>query len=268
MKTAVIFLTVKPFNETIAFASLLKSESEFDVFIVADSNDKITNVSSNLSLIQIDDKECASKGYTGTNINSDATHIKKDTIAFDKMLHHFCEVDKSYDFVWIFEDDVFIPNIDVIKNLHNKYSQYDLITSNNTLKDDDLLDWHWRNVYKEAKIGAPYYYSMACGIGMSKQMLESISKYANEHKKLFYVEVMLNTIAMQSDLIVCEPFELKSIVWMGEWNIDEFLLLPENVFHPKKDIAQHPQYRLDIAKAIAKNKKPKNKLPKFIKQLM
>lgn len=267
MRVAVVFLTVNPFAETINFANLISKETLFDVFIVADTKKKVF-VSNSVNLIQISDKESVKNGYTNSNINSQATHIKKDTIAFDKMLYYFCEQGTDYDFVWVFEDDVFIPSVQTIKNLHDKYSQYDLITSNNNLKDDDLMDWHWKHIFNKVNLPEPYYYSMACAVGLSRNMLNEIKKYVDVNKKLFYVEVMLNTLAMQGDLIVCEPFELKSIVWMGKWEINEFLLLPDNVFHPKKEIDKHPNYRHDIEKAIYSKKKPKNNLPKFIKQLM
>jgi hypothetical protein len=79
---------------------------------------------------------------------------------------------------------------------------------------------------------------------------------------------MLNTIAMQSGLKVQDAFELKSVVWNGDWGLDEFVLLPNNVFHPMKNIETHHNFRELIKVTKKTNFKPKNKLPNFIKELM
>ena len=79
---------------------------------------------------------------------------------------------------------------------------------------------------------------------------------------------MFNTIAMQNNLKVKDAFELKSIVWLGDWGIDEFLLLPNNLFHPKKDLQSFGFYRNQIEEKKNSKYKPKNKLPNFINDLL
>jgi hypothetical protein len=63
-----------------------------------------------------------------------------------------------------------------------------------------------------------------------------------------------------------DAFELKSIVWMGEWGINEFLLLPNNVFHPRKDIENHYKLRESTKLERFLHVKPKNNLPDFLKK--
>jgi hypothetical protein len=55
---------------------------------------------------------------------------------------------------------------------------------------------------------------------------------------------------------------------MGDWGVDEFLLLPNNVFHPRKDIENHYCLRMAINTLSLTNYKPINKLPPFIKDLL
>jgi hypothetical protein len=109
---------------------------------------------------------------------------------------------------------------------------------------------------------------MVCAFGMSKNMAKEIEQFAFKNLTLYYHEIMLNTIAMQKGLKVIDAFELKSIVWQGKWGIDEFLLLPNNVFHPIKDIDKHPKLREQIIQAKNDIYKPVNNLPDFIKNLM
>ena len=92
-----------------------------------------------------------------------------------------------------------------------------------------------------------------------------LSAFVEKNNTLYYHEVMLNTVAMQGDLSVIDAFELKSVVWQGNWGIDEFLLLPNNVFHPMKDLDIHPKLREQIKQYKQSNYKPVNKLPDFLK---
>jgi hypothetical protein len=169
-----------------------------------------------------------------------------------------------FDFVWVFEDDVFIPSVDTLVNIDDKYCNLDLITANNFAKKDLLLDWHWKHVID--KHDSPYFYSMICAMGLSRTMLNTIKRYVGWHNELFYCEVMFNTLAFHNQLKVKDAYEFKSIVWMGKWDIDEFLLLPNNVFHPRKDIDNHENLRKQIEEAKKTCYVPKNTLPDFVKK--
>ncbi len=262
MKTAVAFLVNKPFDNTINFAKELKEKSDFDVFIVIDDNEKKYEYDT-LNVCQIDDNNCGY--YKNSATYEGKTNLKKNPNSWDKMFKLFC-TEKEYDFLWVFEEDVFIPNAETIINLHNKYKHYDLVTPNNFHKKDSLKDWHWSYILDT--YDAPFYYSMVCAFGMSKNLSKLIGQFVDKNKTLYYHEIMLNTIAMQGGLKVKDAFELKSVVWMGKWDIDEFLLLPNNVFHPIKEIDKHHILRDRIQ--VAKNEQytPVNNLPDFINNLI
>lgn len=267
MKKAIVFLTRTPQVETLAFAEKIEFESDFDVFIFADEPYREKEqifVSNQFKIYGYTDDVCTKSGYVNAMIGEGVTMLKKNPIAWDKALYHLCE-NENYDFVWIFEDDVFIPSVETIKNLHKKYSTFDLVTPNNFQKTDNALDWHWKHIMD--KTDPPYYYSMVCACGMSKNMIKKIKEYVKKHRQLFFIEAMFNTLAMNNGLKVTDAFELKSVVWMGEWNLDEFLLLPNNVFHPKKNIEDYEMLRLQI-KHTSESYKPVNNLPKFLTNLL
>ena len=267
MKTAVVFLTTTPKAGTIDFAALVKEQRNADVFIMADTDERILMGHSDVTTIQIADSECVQHGYFNS-MHLPTTHIKKNPVAFDKFLYYFCKLDKMYDYVWFFEDDVFIPSVDTLKYLNDKYNSNDLVIANNFCKSDSILDWHWKHIFNKVGIEPPYYYSMACAGGLSRKMLQTIKQYVDKQKTLFFLEVMLNTIAMKNNLSICTPLELKTIVWQGRWDLDEFLLLPNNVFHPKKNIDEHKKYRVEIADAISRAHVPEDNLPDFVKKAM
>jgi hypothetical protein len=263
MRIAVVFLTNKPHNNTIDFAIEVKRQTNFDTFLVIDDNTQYHGKSfKEVNLIQIPDKMCTE--YKNCVYIEGKTQVQKNPIAWDKFLYSFCALDNTtYDFVMVFEDDVFIPSIKTITNFYEKYKKFDLITPNNFKKEDAIMDWHWREIV--GKISAPYYYSMVCGMGLSRKMFNAIKEYVDFNKTLFFHEVMFNTLAMQTELKVTDAIELTSIVWQGKWDIDEFLLLPDNFFHPRKDIENHPKLREQISQAIKNVYEPKDNLPQFIK---
>lgn len=268
MKKAVAFLTRHPQLETLAFAEQIAFESDFDVLIFSDELFKEKEsviISDNFKIYSYPDEICNETGYINSNISNNITHIKKTPIAWDKMLYHICEKE-DYDFVWIFEDDVFIPSVKTIENLQVKYSAFDLITPNNFQKKDDLLDWHWKHIFDKTE--PPFYFSMVCACGFSRNMINIIRQYVKNNRQLFFIEAMFNTLAMNNGLKVTDAFEFKSVVWLGEWNLDEFLLLPNNVFHPKKNIEDYQYLRLMINHQQKNGYTPINKLPDFIKDLL
>jgi hypothetical protein len=265
MRHAVVFLCKDLSEGLVKFANEIKTSTWLDVWIVADNKQNVYE-DSLFSVFHCSDEECIESGYRGCNITGNETHIKKSVIAWDKFLYKFCN-DNRYDFYWVFEDDVFIPSVEVLKNLDQKYSKNDLVVPNNFHKSYQANDWHWQ--YIVDKISPPYFHSMVAACGMSRKMFDEIKKFADTKRTLFHIEAMFNTLAMQNkELIVADPFELKSVVWQGLWGIDEFLLLPNNVFHPIKQQGNenlHEKLRNDIKEAIKSNYKPINNLPDFLR---
>lgn len=268
MKSAIAFLCKYPEKSTINFAELIWKHSDFDVFIIDDSCEYNPNFTA-VDVIQIKDSVCLNQGYHNSNISKDATHIRKNPIAMDKALYFFCELSAEYDFVWIIEDDVFIPSIEALNNLDRKYRgngqkpKFDLVTPNNFAKIDNIPDWHWPHVFKE--FSPPYYYSMVCAFGMSQNMLTLVRRRVAEKKSLFYIEAMFNSMAMAAGLKVKDAKELKSICWQAPWTVDHFIKKPLNLWHPAKYLHDHDKYREEMAASITSGYKPTIKLPHFLK---
>lgn len=257
---AIAFLTVQPHAELLKFADTIKSQLAIDVYIIVDDYNW-QPIHGNYTTVQITDEMAIAKGYNGVNIGTNSTMINKSPIALDKCLYWFCEC-LTYQQVWIFEDDVFIPSLDSIKNLITKYSKYDLVTPNNFKKTDKVMDWHWKHIFES--INPPYYYSMVCAMGVSRKVLKAIKQYVEKNNKLFFMEAIFNTIAMQNGLRVVGAKELKSIVWLGEWSLNQMVQLPNNLYHPVKNISDHNKMRMELAELIKSNYKSTALLPEFL----
>ena len=268
MKTALVFLTQKPHINTITFANELVRDLSFDTFIIADEEEQATK-SDSVKIEYVSDDICLANGYFGCNLSGVETHIRKKVIAWDKFCYLFCEKYKDkYDFIWVFEEDVFIPYTASVLNLNEAYNHADLVVGNNWKNETKQMDWHWPAIYNIDKKG-PYHNSMVSACGISRKVMKEVRKFKEENGQLYHHEAMFNTLAMKAELKVLEVFELLSIVWKGEWGNNEFLLLPDNLFHPVKDIDKHYLMRYKLSESIFKGEEPtENNLPDFIKTHM
>jgi hypothetical protein len=82
---------------------------------------------------------------------------------------------------------------------------------------------------------------MVCIIRISRNLLQVISSYAKEKKKLVFIEVMFNTLAATNKLHIETPIELSRVVFRHDW--DESKLDAKHIIHPVKDLALHEHYR-------------------------
>jgi hypothetical protein len=252
---AICFLFVIPDEITCKFASEINTH---DIYFIIDDN----NFSSqelkvkypNINFIQIDDKICKNNGY----INANSYWIPKTPTAWDKVFYYFCTLNKKYDNVWIIEEDVFIYNSDTFYNIDDKYKNYDLLVSSNNIKDENNKWLYWN--LGENKIEEPQYHAMVCACRISKKLFECINNYVNTKKELFYIEIMINTIAMHNNLSINCPEELSTICPKPTNNRYRILNnktkkldwvtkdLPINIiknfmYHPVKNIELHKIWR-------------------------
>lgn len=269
MKKAIAFLCQTPHQNTLDFAGQLHAETGIEVVIVCDDFPDIlsSTLPKGVVIQYVPDHVCEKHGYMNANISATSTHIPKNPIAWDKFVYLFCEVYTECEFVWVFEEDVFIPSVESFKAIDYNYSSYDLVCANNFYNDGSAQDWHWKSIYKHLK--APYYQSMVCGAGMSRKLLNAVKTFRVENNTLLHIEAMFNTLAMQNNLNVICPFEFLSIVWLGVWSLDEMVQIPTNFFHPVKNISDHPAMRERLIKALEMGYEPlEQRLPPFITERM
>ena len=224
----ILILCVKPNEALFEFA---ESINFCNVKIIVDDNSKNYK---NPHVYQLSGRELEKRGYCNSNKGS---HIKKSVIAWDKALFYLSTI--QFDKCIILEDDVFVPSISILEKLFTYDA--DLVVPRNQFRNTDFKDWHWINI--EKAIDRPHYSSMVCGICVSKALINAIDVFVQKNKTLFHIEAMFNTIAMQSNLKVVCPNELKGIYAMGHFDMTDFRLAPNILFHPVKNTQQHERYR-------------------------
>jgi len=243
MKNIICFLTFKPSELFYDYVKQLKSEI-YDIYICIDDNTyDIPNYKSedDVKIIKIDNEECENEGFKNT-----VSYCIHKACSREKALYYFYKNDDIYfDFIWFLEEDVFIPELNTILNIDNKYNDCDLLSRSNIIaynKNDSMsFSPHWSKVENYSYLSVPYCSSMICAIRCSKKMLNLINKHANNHKTLFHCEMLFNTLAFQNNLSIICPEELSCIIFRNNWKKED--IKKNYLYHPIKDIEKHYEFR-------------------------
>lgn len=245
MKTAISFITLTPNKYLIDFCYDILDKIDTDIYIFIDNNNFVLPDSKNLKLkfIKINNNDCIINGFqwvTFLMYNPNSLQV----CSWDKALFYFSNINTDYDFIWGFEDDVFIPSINTLINLYNKYvnENNDLIVAKNEGNFDGNFTWLWRQAYN-ANLPLPWYCSMVPALGLSKRLIQIINNYAKKNGTLVLTEILFNTLAMHNNLNVIIAPELSTIVYKNNWTIEDIKNNKNNLFHPIKNFENHQLFR-------------------------
>lgn len=258
IKNVICFLTKKPNKLFYDFCEKLISH-DYDVYIFIDDNtynlyyvygNTINTethermINSKVKVIKIDNIICENQGFKST-----ISWMNGRSSSRDKSLYYFCKINKTiYENFWFLEEDVFIPSVDTIKNIDEKYKHLnsDLLSPSNIIFNENLKDlkgWHWDLVEKQIKYtNPPFGISLSCAIRVSKKLLKCIDEYVDKYKNLFFCEVLFNTISLQNNLKVITPIELSTIVYGKIWK-DKEEFDKNYLYHPIKNINEQYNFR-------------------------
>lgn len=231
----IIWLCTKYEPAIFDFASSIKFT---EVKIIVDDNSFQIKSNQHLKhIIQIPEGNCIKSGYQNSNAN---THINKKVIAWDKALFYL-GIRKPKKAI-ILENDVFIPDQRILLKLFTL--DFDLLIRGHNLRFDSIPNWHWVNIGKY--LPKPHYFSMACFVGLSLNMIERVNQFVNINKTLVHIEALFNTLAHQNCLRIITPKELAPVVASGKWDLSVIKLFPDKIYHPVKEIKSHDLYRKHI----------------------
>ena len=235
-KNIICFLTVRPCILSLQFYKKLKNENT-DIYICIDDNNYNIPKINELEIIQINNTICERSGFKST-----VQWMNNKSCSRDKALYYFCKNNISFQYLWLIEEDVFIPNINTIENLNKKYITGDLLTaSNNIIYEKKINIWHWNHINSQIRLSPPYGSSMICACRVSKRLLNGINAYANKFKNLFMDEALFNTICLHFHLDIICPNELSSIVHRRKWSTQD--IQECNLYHPIKNIQKQYEIR-------------------------
>ena len=247
------FLTVKPSQQLYDFAKELKHD-KYQIYICIDNDSYNIPISddASITILKINSDICENSGF-----KSSVLSFNNKACSRDKALYYFCKINLNYDYIWFLEEDVFIPTKYTISNIDEKYKGQDLLSASHIIKNsiDDIMkpdmtfDWWWGHIIQKNKIQLlfPFAWSMICAIRVSKKLLMCISEYADKYYNLFLDEALFNTIALQNNLIIENPTELSTILYVHDLDIYDWqfkdITFIDHLYHPLKDYSKHCEYR-------------------------
>ena len=245
--TALCFLTRNPSDETLRFAQELAADAvryDLHVFIMVDDNKRnltTLNASAPLRLLQITNDQPLQHGFHQTISLGPGW---ADVSSWDKALFYFCVLQKQYEFVWLIEEDVFIPSARAVRSLHQLYANTsDLVIPRSGINRlGDPGSWLWGMTV--GKFVPPWACSMVNMMGLSRRMLAHVHEYVRWRGAVPFHEFFFNTLAMQQpNLSMVAPTELSGIVYRAEYTFEQIQLQPNNMWHSLKDFELQKTWR-------------------------
>jgi len=233
----IALLCVCPTEIVINFAK--KMAKSYKVYIVCDDIYCHTPEEPSMTFIKISDEEVLEAHYTKSNIA-----IGKIPSAWDKALYYFNVKNMSPSHVWFIEEDVFIPRVSILTDLDAKYPTADLIAKQNVRQEEDP-DFEWWFDAEELT-SQPLYRSLVCATRVSRKVLNEIANVVRNHGRLYFIEIMFNTIVHEKNMELAMPEELSAIIWRHDWRDEE--IDPNHLYHPVKMLTTQKRYREMLAK--------------------
>jgi len=234
MPSAVIFLTVHPSPELVAFAAELQTDALAVYIAIDDSSYDATALP--VKAIQYSSQECLDHGFFGIVLPYTVKNERRPC-AWEKAMYHVCVKDTSYDFVYFIEDDVFISNTAAIDAMERRYKTADLLCASHGSYNPKWPHWPRNKLLPQ-----PWFNSMMCACRLSKKLLAIIREFGAVHKTLMYHEYFFNTLAAMHKLEIQTPVELRNITWNNKWTESNIQL--GLMYHPVKIQKAHPLLRL------------------------
>lgn len=251
-KYILCFLCLRPNCSFLSFISKLKNE-KYDIYVSIDDNNYVPDKKwDNINFIQIDNDICRESGY-----RSVCGWFDNKACSKDKALYYFNTNKINYDYIWLIEDDTFVPSENTIKNIDDKYHNYDFLTP--PLSTINILSWDgWEKLIKKQfywlkKIQNKEYFNynskkrvrlqtMTCAIRLSKKFMNHIQEFVDIQNTLFMDELFFIYIARENNLYFKAPKELFNITWDNEWKITDINI--NNLYHPIKDFSKQNLFRI------------------------
>ena len=152
-----------------------------------------------------------------------------------KSTFFICRLAPKYDFVWLMEDDVYIPSKASFIAMLRLSTNQDLVVKSLT-SHNDSLDWvHWEHAEYHYSFPEPWYKSLVCVMGMSNTMITKVDDYIQEFRNMGFVEYFFLSIAVHNNLTILNPSTLSTIECQTDFSCENVNNSNMNWFHPVKD---------------------------------
>jgi hypothetical protein len=182
-------------------------------------------------------------GFKGSSYMPTSSIQFNEIIAWDRALYYFCWIQYHYDQVWFLEDDVFIYGEETVGNLDDIYPDSDLLCRDMTPEPREG-EWTWFWPCITLPFQSPHFRSMICAVRMSQTMLQRISEYIANYRKMEFIEALFPSIAFHHQLKINTPCEFEKIEWRHDWTNTD--ISKSDFVHPMKNHAIQSEERMRL----------------------
>jgi hypothetical protein len=144
-------------------------------------------------------------------------------------LHRRWDWGSAYSHVWFIEYDVMFGSPKTISNIDKAHPTADLLSASDIPRTSDP-HWPW---WGHAMLPEPLFHSMTCAFRGSANLLHAVHAFAQAHRKLFQLEMILNSLCHQHNLVVETPPQMSKIVYRHDWTDAD--VGADDLVHPIKD---------------------------------
>ncbi|CAF1165390.1 unnamed protein product [Adineta steineri] len=254
--SALCFIMKYPTYQNFSFVQELTEDAKkyhLDIFMMIDDNRlNLSKISTkyDFRLLRIENNQSRYYGYQKSIELGDN---EREITSWDKALLYFTVLNKNYSFVWLIENDVFIPSVQAFRSLHQLYfNTSDLIVPNSTVNlIGKTSTWHWSMAAD--KLILPWASSMVNVVGLSQRMLVAIADYVRWLGEVPYHEFFFHSLAIHLNFTMVVPTELSAFFYRRHYSDEEVLRQPNNLWHSFKDRVRQSTMRKRLGDYISQN---------------
>ena len=107
---------------------------------------------------------------------------------YAKLTYFFCRLAPKYNFVWLIEDDVYIPSMEAFVSMLRLSGYRDVVVKHLFSREQSADLFHWTDADTHFSYPKPWFTSFVCVLGMSSTMLGKVDDYVSEFQKMGFVE--------------------------------------------------------------------------------
>ena len=152
-----------------------------------------------------------------------------------KATFFICRLAPKYDFVWLMEEDVYIPSMASFSAMLSLSVYKDVVIKSLSFQNDSAHWPHWEQAVANFPLPKPWFDSLVSVLGMSNTMITKVDDHIKEYQKMGFVEYFFPSIAAHNNLTVYNPSTLDTIEAGWDFTCENVNNLNMNWFHPIKD---------------------------------
>ena len=253
--TAVVLLTTQYIPEQSEFYSQL-SKYGYDFYTIVDAEEKIANPAKHHGVVQIADEVCKAVGLLRMN---PTLNKPSPVCTWEKSIYFFSHVKPGYKQIWFIEYDVFVPNIDLIKDLDERFPEAEFLARKYKKMRNNLLEpWPNAHLAPTHLIPKPWARGMVCISRFSGDLINSVSEFMeknNVNDEIYgLIEFIIHTIALRDKRRMETPREFNNVTFKharklflyhqeSDWQAQE--ISADSFYHPVKNYEDQIRLRLN-----------------------